>query len=112
MLASLVAQASSTSSTGSTIMGWLILIVIVLAIAGKVTANKEKGGGRPISQAGARAEGGKGQLLCPNCGGAQFKAKRSAAAKAVLIPTVGVGALLAPKSRVKCETCGTVFLRG
>ena len=49
---------------------------------------------------------------CPKCGGDAFKAKRSRLAKVLLVPTVGVGALLAPKTRVKCVTCGTEYLRG
>ena len=49
---------------------------------------------------------------CPKCGGSAFKAKRSAMAKVLLVPTVGVGTLLAPKSRVRCVTCGTEYRRG
>lgn len=42
------------------------------------------------------AERGDGQqLLCPNCGGASL-----------------AGGMLAPKSRVKCETCSAVYKRG
>jgi hypothetical protein len=65
---------------------------------------------RKISNAGYRTEDG--ILTCPRCGGTQFASKRSAGAKAVLIPTVGLGAFLAPKTRVKCVTCGKVFIRG
>lgn len=65
---------------------------------------------KKISQVGSR--GDDGTLRCPNCGGTSFDAKRSGKAKAIGVVTVGVGALLAPKSRVKCETCGTVFKRG
>ena len=64
---------------------------------------------RRISKAGKRTDAG---LACPKCGGTSFKAKRSAGAKTLGVLTVGVGAALAPKSRVKCETCGKVFLRG
>lgn len=63
----------------------------------------------PISTTGDRSSGA---LACPKCGGTQFKAKRSKGAKALLIPTVGMGALLAKKSRVKCVTCGTEYMRG
>lgn len=48
---------------------------------------------------------------CPNCGGHDFKAKRSRKSKAMLIPTAGVGALVAPKSRVRCTTCKTTYVR-
>jgi hypothetical protein len=45
---------------------------------------------------------------CPKCGGTQFTAKR--AKKGFVL--VGVGALVAPKSQLKCVTCGTMFKRG
>lgn len=57
-----------------------------------------------LSKAGARSE--TGQLLCPRCGGASFGAKRSVKGKIL------GGFLLAPKSRVKCQTCGEVYKRG
>jgi hypothetical protein len=53
-----------------------------------------------------------GVLACPKCKGTSFKAKRSKGAKVFLGTTVGVGALLARKTRVKCTTCGTEYLRG
>lgn len=62
----------------------------------------------PISAAADRSSG---VLACPNCRGSSFKAKRSFRAKALLIPTVGIGVLAAPKTRVKCITCGTEYLR-
>ena len=65
--------------------------------------------GQKISEVGDR---GQGVLACPVCGGTSFKAKRSAGAKIGLGLTIGLGALLAPKTRVKCETCGTEYLRG
>jgi hypothetical protein len=67
-------------------------------------------GGR-ISDVGERTAAG---LACPKCGGTQFKAKRSAAGKTIgTAATLGVaGAFLAPKSRVKCITCGTEYRRG
>jgi hypothetical protein len=55
-----------------------------------------------ISRVGQHTEGG---LACPRCGGTQFKAKRSVKGK------VAAG-LLAPKSQVRCVTCGAVFKRG
>src|SRR5205823_2434339 len=99
----LLAQTSSGSSAGSTILGWVIAIVVILAIVGKLSENAKKSGGKgltkgKISVAGRQSDG---TLRCPHCGGQQFAAKRSAAAKAVLVPTVGVGTLLAPKSQVK-----------
>lgn len=57
-----------------------------------------------LSKAGGR--GVDGTLRCPKCGGTNFKAKRSAKGKLL------GGFLLAPKSRVKCETCGKQFKRG
>jgi len=53
-----------------------------------------------------------GTLACPKCKGTQFKAKRRGSAKVVGAATFGVGALLVPKTRVKCVTCGTEYLRG
>ncbi|HEX8770154.1 MAG TPA: hypothetical protein VF711_05235 [Acidimicrobiales bacterium] len=64
---------------------------------------------QPISKAGVRNEAG---LACPRCGGAQFTAKRSVKGKTVGIATLGVGGLIAPKSQVKCVTCGAMFKRG
>ncbi len=63
-----------------------------------------------LSEAGVRTEGV--GLACPKCGGAQFTAKRSNKGKAIGFATLGVGGLLAPKSQVKCVTCGTMFKRG
>jgi transposase-like protein len=56
-----------------------------------------------LSKAGDRSGGA---LACPKCGGTTFKAKRSFKGKLL------GGFLLAPKSRVKCEACGTQFKRG
>lgn len=42
---------------------------------------------------------------CPRCGGTNFKAKRSVKGK------VAAG-LLAPKTQVKCTSCGLMFKRG
>jgi len=46
-----------------------------------------------------------GTLRCPKCGGTNFTAKRSVKGK------IGIG-LLAPKTQVKCITCGKMFKRG
>lgn len=64
---------------------------------------------KKISKAGATDEGG---IACPKCGGTQFTAKRSMKAKTLGVATVGVGAALAPKSQVKCVTCGKMYKRG
>lgn len=42
---------------------------------------------------------------CPKCGGSQFVPKRSLKGKMA-------GGVLAPKSRVKCITCGKEYKRG
>lgn len=55
-----------------------------------------------ISKVGVKGQTG---LACPKCGGTSFKAKRSAGGK------LGLG-LLAPKTRVKCATCGAQYTRG
>lgn len=57
---------------------------------------------QPISQVGHHPGG---VLACPKCGGTGFKAKRSVAGK------VAIG-LLAPKTQVRCTTCGTTYKRG
>ncbi len=49
-----------------------------------------------------------GAVRCPKCRSTSFRTKRSFKAKAALIPTVGVGALAAPK-RIKCLACGELF---
>jgi ssDNA-binding Zn-finger/Zn-ribbon topoisomerase 1 len=67
-------------------------------------------GRQKISEAGARTE--TGQLVCPKCGGAQFTAKRSKKGKVIGFTTLGVAGLVAPKSQVKCVTCGTMYKRG
>lgn len=61
-----------------------------------------------ISKAGRTGDG----IACPKCGGDQFQPVRSGTAKTVGVVTFGLGALLAPKSRVKCVTCGKKYLRG
>jgi hypothetical protein len=51
---------------------------------------------------------------CPQCGGTSFKAKRSGKGK-FLASAGGLNLItmpLAPKSRVKCTTCGTEYKRG
>lgn len=67
------------------------------------------GSRRRLSEAGNQSQAG---LACPRCGGTQFVAKRSAKGKAIGFATLGVGGLIAPKSRVKCVACGMMFLRG
>lgn len=61
-----------------------------------------------ISKVGDRTPSG---LACPKCGGTAFKAKRSRVAKLLLAP-VPIAIAAAPKSRVRCVTCGTEYLRG
>ena len=64
---------------------------------------------QPLSAVGQQTEAG---LACPKCGSTQFTAKRSMTGKIVGFGTLGVGGLLAPKTRVKCVACGTMFQRG
>jgi hypothetical protein len=83
-------------------VGWGVFVLVAglglsLGVAKAVGDNANK-----ISNVGSRASGG---LQCPKCGGSRFRAKRSAGGK------LGLG-LLAPKTRVKCETCGTQYTRG
>lgn len=67
-------------------------------------------GKKKLSKAADRDEGG--ALHCPKCGGTQFESKRSGRGKALGVVTLGVGAVLMPKSRVRCVTCGKEFKRG
>lgn len=104
----------SQRSVGLTVIGVWLLTVIVLFATGNiiigalvigVTIGLAKVAGdqsNKISKVGVQGAGG---LACPKCGGTQFKAKRSAGGK------VGLG-LLAPKTRVKCVTCGAQYTRG
>lgn len=73
------------------------------------TMTQEQTGRERLSEVGKDDDG---TLRCPKCGGQQFTAKRSKKGKIIGVATVGVGALLAPKSQVKCVTCGTMFKRG
>jgi predicted RNA-binding Zn-ribbon protein involved in translation (DUF1610 family) len=68
------------------------------------TGSREK-----LSEVGTQTGDG---LKCPKCGGTQFTAKRSKKGKVIGFTTLGVGGLVAPKSQVKCVTCGTMFKRG
>jgi hypothetical protein len=55
-----------------------------------------------LSNVGVRTQDG---LACPGCGGTNFTARRSANG-------IFVAGVWAPKSQVKCVTCGRVFKRG
>lgn len=70
---------------------------------GKIGSREE------LSAVGERTDYG---LACPKCGGTQFTAKRSVKGKVIGIGTIGVAGLIAPKSQVKCVTCGTMYKRG
>ena len=73
----------------------------------------------PLSEVGSRSPDGSG-LACPKCGGMQFRARRSGAARAGIVGTTvatgGIGGIVAAgvtkQKRVTCVTCGTVYLRG
>jgi O-antigen ligase len=88
----------AATGNGGGAVALLVVPVFLLFVAAKVQTDND----RKISKVGVRGAAGLG---CPKCGGAQFKAKRSGVGK------VGLG-LLAPKTRVRCVTCGTQFVRG
>jgi DNA-directed RNA polymerase subunit RPC12/RpoP len=73
-----------------TIIGVLLIVFIVLAL---LSHNQQKhvNAGKKINAAGV--------LVCTRCGGAQFVAKRSMGGKILF-------GVFAPKTRVKCVTCG------
>jgi hypothetical protein len=50
-------------------------------------------------------------LRCPNCRGTSFDPRRSAIGRVITTATLGLGALVTPKSRVRCDTCGRSFKR-
>ncbi len=50
-------------------------------------------------------------IQCPNCGGTEFSQKRSKKGKTLWVVAAPL-VLLAPKSQVRCSTCGTMFKRG
>jgi DNA-directed RNA polymerase subunit RPC12/RpoP len=87
-------------ATNHTSVGVLVIALPVGLLIGvaRVMGNES----RKISKVGVQSQGG---LACPKCGGTSFKAKRSAGGK------MGLG-LLAPKTRVKCVTCGAQYTRG
>jgi DNA-directed RNA polymerase subunit RPC12/RpoP len=81
------------------------LAILVIAVPFGLFIGAARAYGRnanKISKVGVQGQAG---LACPKCGGTQFKAKRSAGGK------VGLG-LLAPKTRVRCVTCGAQYTRG
>lgn len=49
---------------------------------------------------------------CPRCHGTDFTAKRSKKGKAIGALFGGIGLAAAPKSQVKCVSCGLMFKRG
>jgi hypothetical protein len=79
-------------------VGFVVITLGLLIGGAKAIADR----GNRISQVGVKSAGG---LACPKCGGTNFTAKRSVGGK------VGLG-LLAPKTRVRCVTCGATFTRG
>ena len=50
-------------------------------------------------------------IRCPKCRGTSFHPRRSSLARVLSIATLGLATMFAPKSRVKCVTCGTSFKR-
>ena len=82
--------------------GWGVFVLVVGPALGLGIGLAVASDANRISKVGTRGIGG---LHCPKCGGNQFTAKRSAGGKVAL-------GLLAPKTRVKCITCGAQFTRG
>jgi hypothetical protein len=87
----------STKHSGIAILVIFVPVGLFIGVARIMGQNANK-----ISKVGVKGQAGLG---CPKCGGTQFKAKRSAGGK------VGLG-LLAPKTRVRCVTCGAQYTRG
>lgn len=95
VVAIVVLFATKHSGPAFIVIGASVGLLIGAARISAQNANK-------ISKVGVKGQAG---LACPKCGGTQFKAKRSAGGK------VGLG-LLAPKTRVRCVTCGAQYTRG
>lgn len=95
LVAVIVLFASGHSTLGIVVIAASVGVMIGVA---KIMAAEEN----KISKVGVQGANG---LQCPKCGGTNFKAKRSAGGK------MGLG-LLAPKTRVRCVTCGAQYTRG
>ncbi len=95
-----VAAAVVIGAAVSVVAAVLFVAITIGLLIGVAKAIADRG--NRISQVGVKSAGG---LACPKCGGTNFTAKRSAGGK------VGLG-LLAPKTRVRCVTCGANFTRG
>ena len=63
----------------------------------------------PISEVGVKGEGG---LACPKCGGTQFQARRTKAARTGVVMGGLAGAAMTKQKQVTCVTCGTIYKRG
>jgi ribosomal protein S27E len=63
-----------------------------------------------ISEAGTRPWSR--TLRCPNCRGTTFHRRRSGTGRVISVATLGLGTMVTPKSRVRCETCGASFKSG
>lgn len=48
---------------------------------------------------------------CPHCGGSQFKARRTKAARWGIFATGAAGAVVTKQKKVQCVTCGTIYDR-
>ena len=120
LVATVLAGVLASSPGGKVLLAIIGGIVLVLVIRREELKKEpeDRFFYRPaLSDLAARTQ--HGQLICPNCGGAQFTAKRSALAKTIgillCIPLLVPGLivlLLAPKTKVRCVTCGTEFRRG
>jgi DNA-directed RNA polymerase subunit RPC12/RpoP len=84
------------------VVQWIIAIPFLLAFLFLYGVRQNNKQNNTITKRGVHGAAG---LQCPHCGGTQFQAVRSAGG----MMAIGV---FAPKSRVKCVTCGTKFFRG
>lgn len=88
-----------------------LALVTAAALGASAFALTAPANAAEVDVTGGYVDWGVAGLACPNCGGTQFQAKRSAKGKVVGTVTLGVGGVLAPKSRVRCITCKTEYLR-
>jgi hypothetical protein len=80
--------------------GYMFLVIPLGTVLGSQRANELKA--NRISVVGVHGPSG---LECPNCASTEFAAHRT-------IGGIFLLSFLAPKTRVRCESCGKRFTRG
>lgn len=96
------------AAIGSVVTGsWLVLIAwLIVALAITIAFFLPKAPARPIyDESGA-------PTVCPNCGSSTFYRVRSSRGVMAGFLIFGwLGALFAPKSQIRCSSCGATYPR-